>query len=106
MIMDIRTVEAAERQALKTEQSGLFGAVLSFLHGKDAAGVGHLPDEYDLEAADIVANIGQCRSAEDVRALVYEVMRRWFTADIAEPMLRVPLERYAALFHAATSRNA
>jgi hypothetical protein len=28
-----------------------------------------------------------------------------FTADIAEPMLRVPLERYAALFDAAKPAN-
>lgn len=103
--MDIRSVEAAERRELKIAQPALFRAAMVFLHGEDAAGVGHLSDEYDLEAADIVANIGQCRSAEDVRTLVYEVMRHWFTADIAEPMLRVPLERYAALYEAAKKVN-
>jgi hypothetical protein len=47
-------------------------------------------DEYDAEAATILARLHHCAHSEDVLALVHRECRRWFGRDAG------PIERYEA----------
>jgi hypothetical protein len=42
-------------------------------------------DEYDLEAAPILATIGKCRDEEDCLALVWSVFEQYFGAETVGP---------------------
>jgi hypothetical protein len=95
--MQIRRVDPSERAQMKQERPPLFRATMDFLHSMNPTGIGHLEDEYDLEAADISANLHQCETLEDIRTLVYEVFVIWFSEELAASMQHIPLERFEGM---------
>lgn len=103
--MQIRRVDPSERAQMKQERPPLFRATIDFLHGMNPTGIGHLEDEYDLEAADITANLHQCETLEDIRTLVYEVFVIWFSKDLTAFMKHIPLDRYEGILSVLKEDN-
>jgi len=93
--MQIRRVTPDERAQMKQKQEHLFMATMEMLHDSDPVGIGHIEDEYDLEAADIAVNLHQCATLEEIRTLSYEVFLLWFSKELAADVLDIPLERFA-----------
>lgn len=71
--------------------------VLKELSEIDAVGIAFIPDEYDLEACDVLINLPSCQSVEEVRLMVYEVFASWFTPDLAQPILEAQVSHFETL---------
>lgn len=83
-----KSLESAERSALKKSYPEQFTAVMRMLSRLDLIGIAFVDDEeYDLEAADVLVNLPHCASAADVRQLIFEVFSHWFSDDLAKPVL-------------------
>ena len=85
---------ADERRALKRQYGELFASISEALFRADPARINFEinTDEYEPEAATIIARLSSAQSAEDVQAVVYEEFCRWF-----DPITGGPKEKYAAV---------
>jgi hypothetical protein len=77
----------ARRMALRNEYKGLYERLTSILFEEDPVGINFEDnaDEYETEVDTILPRLKECRSVEDVRAVVHEEFVRWFDADTAGP---------------------
>jgi hypothetical protein len=91
-------LEREERLELKKVEHGKFQVILKVVNEIDPVGLGHLPDEYDIEVLDILANLQNCQNVEDVKNLVYEVFCKWFSSDLAEPILEENMSYFEEIY--------
>jgi hypothetical protein len=69
-----------QRPAVKAKFGKLFEEVSAILFRHDPVHInyGSNTDEYDPEVGTILPRLKQCRSAEDVQAVVFDEFGRWF----------------------------
>jgi hypothetical protein len=82
-----------QRGRLRARYGGLLDEISSILFRHDPIGINFddNTDEYDAEAATVLAGLHRCSRGEDVLRLVHREFTRWFGRDVAGP-----LERYEA----------
>jgi hypothetical protein len=65
-------------EELKEKYRAAFLALREILLEADPEGIGHLKDEYDPEAAAILAKLKDCRSSDDAQKAVSDTFEKWF----------------------------
>ncbi len=93
----ITRVDIESRKRLKQADPQHFKSITEVLNTIDPVGLAFIADEYDLEVADILVNLPNCHSASDVKNLVFEVFSRWFSAEIAKPILEKDMVHFEFL---------
>lgn len=93
----IKSLSREERTAAKELEPERFRRVLEELTKIDAAGIGYIPEEYDIETLDVMVNLPDCHTAEEVRTMVYEVFSYWFSPNLAKPILEAEVSHFEAL---------
>ena len=84
----------SERQSIIESDLELYSIIDKVLTLVDPIGLAHLKGEYDIEIAEIMANLHNCKSASDCKQLVYEVFSSWFTPALAEKILKEPEDTF------------
>ncbi len=79
--------ERSRRDHLKQAYPALYAAIVQVLFEEDPAGVNYETntDEYEPEAGTIIPRLETCTSVVDVRRVLHEEFRAWFTPEGAGP---------------------
>jgi hypothetical protein len=79
-----------QRDRLRARYGGLLDEISTLLFSHDPIGISFEDntDEYDAEAATILAGLSRCKSLEHALALVHSEFTRWFGQDIAGSVAR------------------
>jgi hypothetical protein len=81
-----------DRRHLKKEYGELFESIANLLFNADPIGINFEinTDEYNPEVGTILPRLRSCRCADDVLQVTHEEFTRWFGADTAGRVERLP----------------
>jgi hypothetical protein len=78
--------ERASRERLRSDHAELFASVSAILFECDPIGINFEDniDEYDAEAGSISPRLRECSTEGDVRRIIHEEFRKWFSDTAGE----------------------
>lgn len=80
--------DRAEIQRQHCRFPGLYKALYKVIERVDPVRLAFIPNEYDIEVNDIMVNLNECQSADEVRDMVIKVFEFWFGSTGAETLAK------------------